>query len=352
MVVTLKDTDLTKDEKTVLGIIKELETRIKDPKTREITISENLKISLTIEGIKRLKMISEAGVDSDAAINSLVAKNLVVHDGTELKLTKIGIEIGYKIRSRQMSDWYNSNLLRCAQSKAYGLFCEKVFGKNLCQFNVLDIDQLETLISTLNLNPNDSVLDLGCGLGKVTEYIQMRTGVKITGIDFAEQLIHWAKINTKEGELDFQVMDINDLSFPHSSFTAIYAIDTLYPTNVADLKGTIDELKDFLKPNGQLGIFFAQIIESEEQRFLLEPNQTKMAQALETNSFSYSVIDFTKNARDIWEREISIGNELQEMFQREGNLDLCEDRITDGKRCVHRIDNQLQRRYYYHATKV
>ena len=351
--VIIKDTDLTKDEKTVLGIIKELETRDKDPKTREITISESLKISLTKEGIKKLKMISEANVDSDSAIKSLIAKNLVAHDGIELNLTKKGIEVGQKVRSQQMMDWYNKNLLRCAQSKAYGLFCEKVFGKNLYQFNVLDMDQLDTLIETLNLNPNDSVLDLGCGLGKVTEYIQMRTDAKVIGIDFAEQLIQWAKANTKSNEetLKFQVGDMNDLSFPPSSFSAIYAIDTLYPTNIVDLKGTIAKLKGFLKPNGQLGIFFAQIIESEAQKHILKPNQTEIAQALKTNDFHYTVIDFTHNARDIWEREILVGKELQQMFEKEGNLDLCEDRIADGKRCVYRIDNQLQKRYFYLTSK-
>ncbi|MHA2248177.1 MAG: class I SAM-dependent methyltransferase [Candidatus Hodarchaeales archaeon] len=237
MVTTNGYTNLSEDEKTILGIISELETRDKNPKTNEITISESLKITLTGEGIKKLKMVSEKNIDSDSAINSLIAKNQVVYDGIGLKLTNFGLKIGKVIRSKQMSDWYNNHLLRCAKSKAYVLFCEKVFGKNLYQFNVLDMDQLETLISTLNLNCNDSVLDLGCGLGKVTEYIQMKTGAKITGIDFAEQLIQWAKHNTEinDDDLEFQVGNIDELFFPPSSFNAIYAIDTLYPTNVDDL---------------------------------------------------------------------------------------------------------------------
>ena len=234
------------------------------------------------------------------------------------------------------------------------MFCEKVFGKNLVQFNVLDMDQLETLIASMNLNSNDSVLDLGCGLGKITEYIQQKTGATITGIDFAEQLIQWAKTNTKANEngLKFHVGNINSLSFPPSSFTAIYAIDTLYPDNLEDLEVTIAKLKELIKPNGRIGIFFAQIIDSKEQKHVLEPNQTKMAQALKNNDLPFTVIDFTKNARDIWEREINIGNELRERFEKEGNLDLCEDRIADGERCIHRIDNQLQKRYYYHVSKI
>ncbi len=354
MVTTNEYANLSDNEKTVLGIISELETRDKDPKTNEITISESLKITLTGEGIKKLKMISEKNIDSDSTINSLIVKNLVVNDEIGLKLTSFGGKIGKVIRSKQMSDWYNKNLLRCAKSKAYTLFCEKVFGMNLYQFNVLDMDQLETLISTLSLNSKDSVLDLGCGLGKVTEYIQLKTGAKLTGIDFAEQLILWAKDNTEVNEdmLEFQVENINELVFPPSSFNAIYAIDTLYPTNVDDLGVTIAKLKAILKPNGQLGIFFAQIIESKEQQHILEPNQTEMAQALKDNNLSYTVIDFTQNARAIWEREITIGNELREMFEKEGNLDLCEERIADGENCVYRIDNQLQNRYFYHVSRI
>ncbi|MHA2248178.1 MAG: hypothetical protein ACXADY_24730 [Candidatus Hodarchaeales archaeon] len=101
-----------------------------------------------------------------------------------------------------------------------------------------------------------------------------------------------------------------------------------------------------------MGIFFAQIIDFKEQQHILEPNQTKMAHALNNNSLNFTVIDFTQNARDIWEREITIGNELREIFDKEGNLDLCEERIADGERCIHRIDNQLQKRYFYHVSRV
>ncbi len=354
MTTNNENNNLTEDERTVLGIISELETRDKDPKTNEITISETLKITLTGEGIKKLKMISEKSIDTDSAIDSLIAKNLIIFNGIGLKLTKTGIKIGKIIRSNQMREWYNNNLIRCAKSKAYALFCEKVFGKNLFQFNVLDMEQLETLIETLNLNATDVVLDLGCGLGKVTEYIQMKTGAKIIGIDFAEQLIQWAKSNTTttDNALEFQVDNINELLFPPSSFDAIYAIDTLYPTNIGDLEVAIKKIKKLLKPNGQLGIFFAQIIESKEQIHILEPNQTKMANALKSNRLSFTVIDYTKNARDIWEREISIGTELRELFEKEENLDLCEERIADGKRCIYRIDNQLQKRFFYHVSMV
>ncbi len=353
MVTTQEFSALTENEKIVLWVIRELSRMERDPKSQEILISESLKIPLTGEGIKKLKTISEKNIDSDSAIELLKIKKYVLFDGRELKLTQNGIKLGKIAQIEQQSNWYNDHLLRCANSKAYALFCEKVFGKNLLQFNVLDMDQLKTLISSLNLSANDSVLDLGCGLGKITEYIQRKTGAKILGIDFAKKLIQWAKENTlqtEENKLQFQVGDMNQLNFPPTSFNAIYAIDTLYPSNIDNIDAIIGKLKNLLKPKGQLGIFFAQIIETAEQENILAPNNTKMAQALKYNHLPFTVIDFTKNARDIWEREIIVANELQEMFEQEGNLDLYKERIADGERCLFRIDNQLQKRYYYHVS--
>ena len=354
MVCTHEFPELSEDEKIVLWVIWELSRRDKDPKSQEITISDTLKITLTSEGIKKLKTISEKKIDSDSVIKSLTAKNFILLEGNELKLTLNGTKLGKLVQTEQQRNWYNKHLLKCANSNAYALFCEKVFRKNLLQFNVLDMDQLETLISTLNLSTNDSVLDLGCGLGKVTEYIQIKTGAKIIGIDFAEQLIQWAKDNTIQTEknaLQFQVSNMNQLNFPPSSFNAIYAIDTLYPSNIDDIETSIKKLKSLLKPKGQLGVFFAQIIETVDQQDILTANNTVMAQALTKNHLPFTVIDFTKNARDIWEREIKVANELQGMFEQENNLDICKERIADGERCIYRIDNQLQKRYYYHASK-
>ena len=343
--------ELTEDEKLILRIIGELSTRLKDPKTREITINENLKITLTREGIKKLKMISEKNIDSDTAIQTLITKDLIMIDDLDLQLTEKGTQIADEIRKNLLNTWYDDHLLRCANSTAYGLFCERVFGQHLYQFNVLDMEQLEALITAFKLNSEDTVLDLGCGLGKIAEYIHLQTGAQITGIDFAPNLIQWAVEHTKNNDnLTFQVGDFNNLDFAPRSFNAIYAIDTLYPTNVNDLNATIAKLKSLLKSKGQIGIFFAQIIESKEQEEILVSNNTAMAQALKENNLTFTVIDFTKNAREIWEKEVNIGNELLPIFEEENNRDLCEERIADGKRCIYRIDNQLQKRYFYHVT--
>ena len=74
---------------------------------------------------------------------------------------------------------------------------------------------------------------------------------------------------------------------------------------------------------------------------------TKMAIALKENGLKYETVDFTDEARGIWYREIATANELKEMFEKEGNLDLCEERIQDATQTLSRMDNLKQRRYFY-----
>ena len=80
----------------------------------------------------------------------------------------------------------------------------------------MDVEQLNKLLEILSLNESSRVLDLGCGIGSVTEYISDVTGAHITGVDFAEDAIIRARSRTraKRNRLTYEVGDMNDLRFP------------------------------------------------------------------------------------------------------------------------------------------
>jgi ubiquinone/menaquinone biosynthesis C-methylase UbiE len=343
--------EISEEEGILLGLIYGLEILPKDPQTGEIIINDKLRIKLTKEGILELRTVKDKIFNCPEKLDSLIQRNFLSLNEKIYSLTETGRIIGKKIRTKQISEWFGDILVRSADSQAYALFCERVFGKNLCQFNVLDMDQLESMIKSLNLNSTDFILDLGCGLGKIADYVSIRTGARVLGIDFAEKVIHYAQthIQSKNDKLVFQVCNINELNFPPSSFTAIIAIDTLYSWNVEDLEATIAKLKEILMPNSQMGIFIAQFRDDNEPQDVLKAENTKMAKALAKNGLIFQTIDFTENARNIWLQETAAANELKEMFEKEGNLDLCEDRLEDSKQTLHRIDNQQQRRYFYHV---
>jgi cyclopropane fatty-acyl-phospholipid synthase-like methyltransferase len=345
---------LSDEEKILLATLRGLELRPKDSETGEITISEGLKVRPTMDGIKtvssrRLKEQNE-NADCSTLLASLVEKEALVLDGEIYGLTDTGRIVGNKILAKWTSEWYGDVLVRSAESEAHALFCERVFGKNLCQYNVLDMDQLEAMLKTLNLQPGDHVADLGCGLGKITEYISAKTEARVLGIDFAEKVVQWAQTHTRapNNRLMFQVGNMNELAFPPATLDAIIAIDTLYPVNLNDLESTIGNLKEALKPTGQMGIFFAQYQGTEPQD-VLKPENTEMGKALTKNGLKFKTIDFTENARNIWRRELVVAQELQDMFEKEGNPDLCEQRIEQSKDLIQRFDNGQQRRYFYHV---
>ncbi|MFX0066835.1 MAG: class I SAM-dependent methyltransferase [Candidatus Hermodarchaeota archaeon] len=350
-----KKKDLSEEEKTLLGVIRGLEVLPKDPETGESIISEEKKIRPTKDGITILsgRALKDRIDKIPLLLETLVQKNCLLFDGETYSMTGMGRRIGKDMRTKWASEWYGDILVRSAESEAHALFCERVFGKNLCQFNVLDMEQLEAMLEALNLQPNDYVLDLGCGLGKIAEYISNRTGARFLGIDFAVEAIRWAQENTDntDDKLTFQVGNLNELDLPLNTFDAIIAIDTLYPWNIDDLDTTMKKLTDYLKPNGQMGIFCAQIIGPNESQERLQSKNTQMATALTKNGLGFKTIDFTEDALQFWIRELSVAQELREMFEKEGNLDLCEQRIADSKNTLNNIKNQRQRRYFYHVKK-
>ncbi len=348
-----EDQTLTEEEEILLGVFLGLENLPIDPETDERIISPERKIALTKEGIisfdtQRLK---DRDVHYPSLLESLVNKRYLLLDEEKYALSGNGRIIGKKRHSIWLNDFYNDILVRSANSKAHALFCEQVFGKNLCQYNVLDMDQLETMLNALNLQANDFVLDLGCGLGKISEYISFKTEARVLGIDFAKEVIQWAKENTdsQNGKLSFQVNNMNELNFPPATFNAIISIDTLYDWNGIDHNSIIKKLKGFLKPTGQMGIFYAQFRALEDSLDVLKAENTDVAKALTKNGIPFQSVDFTENGKKIWQRELSATSELREMFEKEGNLDLCEQRIADSKKVLNFIENQQERRYFYHV---
>lgn len=348
-----EDNNITEDESIILGVIYALETRKKDPETGVITITEQLKVKPNSEGIITFGNLrfKDKTKNWPSLLESLKQRKFLDCKEEFYSLTAKGRNIGKSTRTQWMSEAYDNLLLRCAKSKAYNLFCKKVFGKNLLQFNAMDMEQLNSMLNSLNLKNNDVVLDLGCGLGKVSEYISNKTGAKIVGIDFSSKAIEWARsqIHSQNEKLIFQVGDINNLDFPPSSFDAIIVIDSMY--FIEDLDSSIKKMKKMLKSKGQMGIFYAQYREPDESIEILKAENTTVGKALLKNGLLFQAIDFTDNAKGIWSKEISAAEELKEMFEKEENLIIYNDRMEDAKRVLELIKNEQQKRYFYHVQK-
>ncbi|MBT4575740.1 MAG: class I SAM-dependent methyltransferase, partial [Candidatus Cloacimonetes bacterium] len=251
----------------------------------------------------------------DSTFKSLFQKKFIKKLNEEYSLTNEAV----KFLKKQRADSFGKMLVQKEKSKTYGKFCKELHGKNISQFNMMDMEQLNKLLELLEIGEHQKILDLGCATGTITEYISDITKAHIVGIDFADTAINWAQERTKEKQdrLKFITMDMNALDFPKESFDAIIAIDTLY--FVGNINKTIQKMKEILKENGKLGIFFSQMVKTEENKEKLLPNKTIIAQTLKKNNLKFRTWDFTESEKEFWKKNISIAETLKDEFAKEGN---------------------------------
>ena len=120
-----------------------------------------------------------------------------------------------------MRDFYERFYAVVNQSQAHARFCERAFGRNLCQHGFADMAQLDALIAALQPTSQHHLLDLGCGNGMIAEYISDVTDAHVTGLDYIPTAIAQAQARTaaKADRLTFQVGDINALAPPAAAVT-------------------------------------------------------------------------------------------------------------------------------------
>lgn len=109
------------------------------------------------------------------------------------------------------------------------------------------------LIPKLRLRGNESLLDIGCGDGKITaEISKCLPNGKALGIDSSSQMIKLAK-NTFQNEqylnLTFQLMDAQSLSF-EKRFDLAFSNAALHW--IIDQKAVLQGVQRSLKPHGRI----------------------------------------------------------------------------------------------------
>lgn len=110
------------------------------------------------------------------------------------------------------------------------------------------------LIRELGLKGNERVLDLGCGDGALTaEIAELLPEGEVVGIDASQGMID-AALSKAQENLQFRLMDINDLNFV-DRFDVIYSNATLHW--VKDHKRLLENVRRTLCTGGRLRFNFA-----------------------------------------------------------------------------------------------
>ena len=349
----------TKEEKQVLDSILSLEMY---PSANEEEIDENTKIGdkliPTLENIyKRGKLIHKSYPSeqtSKITLNQLNTKDLIQKKYSKssnliYSLTPLGKLQAKQVRRERIGKQFDDILIRSEKSKAYSSFCQRVFGKDLSQANMMDIVQLEKLLKLFNLSSKNRVLDLACGVGRIAEYISDITQAYVFGIDIATRTIKRAQERTREkrNRLEFKVGDINKLPLEIINVDTVIGIAVIH--YIEDLNKVIGQLKKILPANGQMGFFTFQYCTATDSPDILLPENTNFGQILKNHNLRFQTWDFTDKEIEIRHKQLRVARELMQDFQTEGNLDLCLDRIEECEVDLPRLETGKKRRYLYYV---
>jgi len=106
------------------------------------------------------------------------------------------------------------------------------------------------------INDGDSVADIGCGKGYGALYMAWKKKIKITGIDYSEEMIKEAENNSEQiknklkGQAEFLVGDVIN-SLPNKQFNLVYTERCLINlTTWEEQKKAIENISKLVKQGG------------------------------------------------------------------------------------------------------
>jgi len=265
-------------------------------------------------------------------VQELVRGGLARGDAESFQMTPAGEARVNQVSSQySLAAWFYNEYYQAAQnSPAHAEFCEHVYGMNLCQHGLADMAQIHLLMDELRIREGVTVLDFGCGDGRISEYISDQTQARVTGVDIADRAIELAQIRTqtKRQRLSYFWADMErgEGSFPAGKFDCICAIDSLFFMN--SQKAVLRILLEHLSPGGKLGAFYLCPPDVDAER-------TPLAQACQELGVTFLVHDLTtKNTAHVRKKR-QVLQELAPLFQAEGQMFLYKNRLADSEGLEH-----------------
>lgn len=111
-------------------------------------------------------------------------------------------------------------------------------------------DYGKSVVALLDPQPGERILDIGCGTGQLTEYINQQAG-EVVGVDQSEEMIAKARVNYPS--LSFVVADACKMQFD-TPFDAIFSNAAFHW--ISDHKALIKNMYQNLKSAGRLVVEF------------------------------------------------------------------------------------------------
>lgn len=285
-------------------------------------------------------------LDWSKAFQSLLEKGIIIESEKAYRFSEKGALVKEAIETElpffQME--YDNFFNQSESSESHKSFCEKVYGINLSQHGLIDQQELGSLINSLQKVKHGNVLDLGCGNGSITAYLQKQIpDCHFTGIDISGRGIAYANDQYASDNLAFYQQNMNSPKLERK-FDAIISLDTFY--YVKDVKKVIENCRQLARPGAKVFAYFSQWIMDESYKQNLQPDMTGLARACKEIGLSYKTINLTESGLRHWKLKEKVLMQMKTEFSEEGYENLWDYRFREATRYANWGDDRYARYYY------
>ena len=294
----------------------------------------------------------------ESAYASLIIKGMLEKSKGCHVLTEEGKHAARKIRIERppIWYWYKEYYRAVSESKAHSIHCKKLYGKDLSQDGFCDMYQLNRMIEMLDIKKGGVILDLGCGNGKIADYISDKTRSIVIGVDYIPEAIEQSNklASIKMKNLKFILGDINNLTYEAKSFDYIISIDSLYM--VHDLNSFVRNMNEFLKDGGKFAAFYSYEVSSHDKSNpseSLDPMGLPPGKTFHRNKISFEFVDFSKENHIHLQKKNRIIRRMKKQYEKEGNDFLYDSILSQSVEGDNPYDERTcnTRRYLYIAKR-
>lgn len=105
-----------------------------------------------------------------------------------------------------------------------------------------------------SLHANNTVLEVGCAFGRVTNFLANNRNVVVTGVDINVAEISYAKENPSNSKVDFAVMDGAQLELPDNNFNTVVMVGVIGGVEPEIRERLLLEAYRVVRPGGTVAI--------------------------------------------------------------------------------------------------
>ncbi len=152
-------------------------------------------------------------------------------------------------------------------------------------------NKMNLIAHKMQLQPGETLLDIGCGWGTLVAHMAKHYGVQSTGVTIAGAGAEWGRRQIKEygaeGKADIMVMDYREI--PRKKYNKISCLEMAEHVGIKNFRKFMQQCYDMLEDDG---IFYVQIAGLRERDNLFQKrNREDLVWGLFMNEYIFSGAD-------------------------------------------------------------